>query len=55
MDKFGKSGHKSVSVKKNILQPLFFTVESPHLGRRTQTAKFSFECESGTYEFEIAF
>ncbi len=55
VDKFGKSGHKSVSVKKNILQPLFFTVESPHLGRRTQTAKFSFECESGTYEFEIAF
>lgn len=24
VNKFGKSGHQSVSVKKNILQPLFF-------------------------------
>ena len=55
VDKFGSRKYQEISIKNNIIQPLFFTVEVKEKGLEKEKAQLEIECESGKYIIKINF
>lgn len=55
VNKFGVHKRHMVSVKKNIIQPLFFTVTAQSLGERKECAQISIATKSETKKISLVF
>lgn len=55
VDKFGNRKNQEIKLKKNVIQPLFFTVEVKEKGLEREKAELEIECESGKYIIKINF
>lgn len=55
VDKFGNAKKQEVKIRKNIIQPLFFTVEVNKKGIEFEKAQLEIECKSGKYIININF
>lgn len=55
VDKFGNRKNQEIKLKKNVIQPLFFTVEVKEKGLEREKSELEIECESGKYIIKINF
>lgn len=54
-DKFGKKSVQSIAVKKNRIQPLFFTVKAEKLGERQEKCEITINTENEKRSFHLIF
>lgn len=54
-DKFGKLSFVPVSLKSNMIQPLFFTAKADKLGERKEECTLTIRTEREEYTFDILF
>lgn len=52
-DKFANRKKLEVKLRRNIFQPLFFTIKAEQKGKREEKEKIIIEAQSGKYEFEL--
>lgn len=55
VDKYGKSKNQKVVLKKNIIQPLFFTAKADKTGKREEKCKITIKTETEYRSFDIVF
>ena len=54
-DKFGNRKNQTVALKKNVIQPLFFTVSAEKLGKRQEKSTIEINTENESRSIEITF
>ena len=55
VDKYGNRKKQIVPIKKNVIQPLFFTVKAEKLGARKETSLITISTEKENYSFNMTF
>lgn len=55
VDKYGKRKIQSVSLKKNNIQPLFFTVTADKNGKREERCSITINCKENSYSADFVF
>ncbi len=55
VDKFGNKRTQSVPLKRNNIQPLFFTAKADKIGKRRESSTITIETDNASYSFDILF
>lgn len=55
VDKYGKSKTQKVSLKRNVIQPLFFTAEAEKQGKRQVSCAVTIKTEKESHTFNVIF
>ena len=55
VDKYGNRKKQIVPIKKNVIQPLFFTVKAEKLGARKEASLITISTEKENYSFNMTF